>query len=237
MTAVLDSSPRIDLLTRATTLTRQVMERTREAIFAGEFPPGYELSEPQLAEWFGVSRGPVREALSLLESRGLIEKLPNGSRRVRSFARAEISYVYEVRTALEVAALAAVIRHGKPADVLREHVQRMRSAASENAAADLLDHDMKFHVALVRLAENPALVRAYDTVADQVRLIINRYTEESVDPSLIADDHASIIATIEAGDATKAPETMTAHIRGSIYSPPRRRNTAPPNHYLMGISL
>jgi len=218
MTEVLSSSQNTHLVTRATTLRRQVMERTREAIFSGEFPPASELSEPQLAERFGVSRGPVREALSLLEGRGLIDKLPNGSRRVRSFKRDEVENVYEVRTALEVAALASVIRAGRPVDELQAHVELMRTAAHKHASGELLDHDMNFHVTLVRLAKNPALARAYDTVVDQVRLIINRYTEESIEPLTIADDHASIIAAIEAGDPSRAPEIMTKHIRGSIYS-------------------
>ena len=218
MTEVLSSSQNTNLVTRATTLRRQVMERTREAIFSGEFPPASELSEPQLAERFGVSRGPVREALSLLEGRGLIEKLPNGSRRVRSFERDGVENVYEVRIALEVAALASVIRAGGPVGELQAHVGLMRTAAHDHASGELLDHDMNFHLTLVRLANNPALARAYDTVADQIRLIINRYTEESIEPYTIVDDHASIIAAIEAGDASKAPEIMTKHIRGSIYS-------------------
>ena len=219
MTTVLESTllPKNQVM-RATTLRRQVMDLTREAIFSGEFPPSSELSEPQLAERFGVSRGPVREALSLLEGRGLIEKLPNGSRRVRSFERTEVENVYEVRTALEVAALASVIRAGGPVDELQVHVEHMRTAAHQHASGDLLDHDMNFHLTLVRLANNPALARAYDTVVDQVRLIINRYTEESIEPFTIAEDHESIITAITAGDPGKAPEIMTKHIRGSIYS-------------------
>ena len=189
MTALIGSSQNINQVMRATTLRRQVMELTREAIFSGEFPPSSELSEPQLAERFGISRGPVREALSLLEGRGLIELLPNGSRRVRSFERTEVENVYEVRTALEVAALASVIRAGGPVDELQAHVEHMRTAAHDHASGELLDHDTNFHLALVRLAKNPALARAYDTVVHQVRFIINRYTEESIEPFTIAGVH------------------------------------------------
>lgn len=214
--AAINYSQNVKPLKRAT-LAQEVMEQTRQAIFAGQYPPSRELSEPQLAEYFGVSRGPAREALAILEAKGLVEKQRNGRARVKVFTPLEVANIFEVRIALEVTALTAVIRIGGQVDDLQEHLANMHAAANERDFSALLDHDMQFHTTLVRMANNPALSRAYETVADQVRLIISRYEEESVEPNTIVDDHNEIISAIETGDAANASELMSRHIKGTVY--------------------
>src|SRR5439155_2242489 len=90
-------------------LWEAVLERMRTAILAGDLAPGSKLVETELAERFGTSRGPVREAIRELAREGLVVELPRRGTVVTTLTARDLAEVYAVREALEVAASRSVI--------------------------------------------------------------------------------------------------------------------------------
>src|SRR5262245_25137287 len=94
------------------TLATIVTERLRELVIAGQYAPGTQLSEMELAEQFGVSRGPVREALVRLVQVGLLERIPNRGVFVPNVGDEDLDDIYLAREAVESAALRVLLRRG-----------------------------------------------------------------------------------------------------------------------------
>src|SRR2546421_3108883 len=86
-------------------LADDIVDRLREAIFSGQFPPNEHLREETLAEFLRVSRGPIREALGQLEREGLVIKEPNKGARVARLSRKDLDEVHSLRLALEQLAI------------------------------------------------------------------------------------------------------------------------------------
>src|SRR5690554_1975183 len=94
------SDPIRDLANPAT-LADQVVERLQDDIVLGVLPPGTKLGEAELAARYGVSRGPLREAIRRLESRKLLERIPHVGTRVATLKLEDLIEIYRVREALE----------------------------------------------------------------------------------------------------------------------------------------
>jgi len=99
------------------TLGTIVTDRLRDHVIHGRFPPGTVLGEVNLAARFGVSRGPIREALDRLEREGLVITQPNRRTFVARLSRADFEEVYSLRTALELLAVREAVRHAGPDDL------------------------------------------------------------------------------------------------------------------------
>lgn len=83
------------------TIADKVYKKLQNAIVEGDIPAGSKLSEPALANEYGISRGPLREALNRLESSNLIERTPNVGARVVSPSRQQLLEIYHIRESLE----------------------------------------------------------------------------------------------------------------------------------------
>lgn len=133
-------------------------ERIRDGIFTGHFPPGHPLTEKQLAQWCGVSRTPIREALGRLERDGLVSWTERGT-VVRERTPEEILDIYDVRVVLESLAARTA------ADRRTEHdVTMLKAIVSHAQEVDPADIDAKlaasrgFHGAVRKAAHNASLI-------------------------------------------------------------------------------
>ena len=100
-----------------TALYQEVAERLRQRIFAHELPPGAWIDEQNLAEQYGISRTPLREALRKLERDGLVEYVQRRGVIVRAFTIADVEEIYTIRNALEMLTLPAIIENATPEDI------------------------------------------------------------------------------------------------------------------------
>ena len=151
------------------TMQTIVTDRLRTAILVGEFAPGARLQQDELANWLGVSRMPVREALRVLQSEGLIEHRPHRGAVVVSLRPADIVEIFGIRSLLEgrAAALAA------PA-LTDAEIARLRTAYTEMAH---LDHDVErwlalnheFHTTIYAASGWPRLQAMIDTLRNSVQ--------------------------------------------------------------------
>ena len=137
----------------------QVLTALRRALTAGELLPGEVYSAPALAERYGVSATPVREAMQQLAGEGAVEVAPNRGFRVRERSARDLAELAEVRTMLEVPALLRLAR-AVPAErweELRPLVDDGVAAAARGDRVGYADADHAFHEALISLTGNRRL--------------------------------------------------------------------------------
>src|ERR1700733_13111041 len=144
------------------TLAEQVYRRLSAAILAGELAPGAKISEPALARQYGVSRGPLREALHRLQERKLITRSARQGPRIVRPSAAALAELFVVREALEGMAARLVASHATDAELAR-----LRAAGTDNGATLNGDdsalmaiddrHDQDFHFAIAQYSRNPML--------------------------------------------------------------------------------
>ncbi len=207
-------------MTRSLTSAERVADTLRDRILLGDLPGGSRLGEVELAESLGVSRTPVREALSRLAAEGLVEVTPNRGARVATWTVAELEGVFDLRSTLEPKLTAYAVPNATEADVdeLELLALRMLDAGSPGPRQDLdalvpLNRD--FHDRLVLLAGHPTLAAALAAAIHPsiVRRNFHTYDDASLRRGLA--HHVELVAALRAGDADWARAVMTAHIRNA----------------------
>jgi len=212
---------------RAVTLRRQVADALREAILSGELQPGERLREIDLAERFGVSRNPVREAIGELEQQGLIIAQPNRGKTVVSPTDEELRQAYQVRACLELLALHLV--WDKITDELLEQMRRltamMHEATTDPDLTPVTRHgrlnvlDARFHALLVEMTGNRTLVRAWDMASPWAIGFIHDLEKERshTSPHLLdrPEPHSDFLDALERRDLPAAETALMLHISRS----------------------
>ena len=196
------------------TLAEQISERLREDILSGEHAPGDTLSEVALAESFGVSRGPVREALRDLARQGLITIAARRGAIVTELTREEFIDAYQVREALETLAIRLAVQRLTDADLrrLRELHEEMVEHARAGAVHAFFDTNARFHELFVASSGNDKLREFYELLLGQMGryLAHSLALRGSVDKSIA--EHSAILEAVEARDAERAANLLADHI-------------------------
>ncbi|WP_329173691.1 GntR family transcriptional regulator [Streptomyces sp. NBC_01477] len=142
----------------------QVLDELRDALLAGELPPGSVHSAPVLAARYGVSATPVREAMQLLAREGAVEVLPNRGFRVACHTERDLAQIAEVRMLVEIPVVLALARTlpGARWEALRPLAAAAVAAAAAGERAGYAEADRAFHRAVLGLAGNPHMVAVAD---------------------------------------------------------------------------
>lgn len=193
-----------------TDLVRQVARRLTDAIMAGRLGAGQKVAEAAVARELGISRAPVREAARLLESEGLLEASPRRGFFVRRLSAAEVDELYDLRLCLERHAAIEAARRLTEADraALRRQLDVLHEAARSGDPGQAVEADYRFHRLICEIAGNSRIIRLFDGLASEMRILIGPIGRLYDDPSVIAATHEPILAAIEAGH----PERIVAHI-------------------------
>lgn len=191
-----------------------IADRLREAIANGEFAQGEQLAETALALTFGVSRGPLREAMQRLTQEGLLVARRNRGLFVVELGPAEIHDIYLAREALEGAAIQQIIdkRRGEEARVLLPIVSQL--ASQDVAAAS--EADMRFHVTLVALSQSPRLQTMHGTLITQIRLCLQQMADSYTPANDRVAEHAAIVEAIIAEDLPTARTLLGEHMQDGL---------------------
>jgi DNA-binding GntR family transcriptional regulator len=188
--------------------------RLRDAVAQGEFRPGQQLTEATLAASFGVSRGPLREAMQRLTQEGLLVSHRHRGLFVMELDEPTIRDIYLARAAIERTAVrqAVELGAGAEAEALIAVVEEMRGYEDRPSHPDVSALDMRFHEQLVALSRSPRLMLMHGTLLTQVRLCLAwmQQTYDSVEYR--ATEHADIARAIVAGDAALADQLLCAHM-------------------------
>ncbi|MGN6315130.1 GntR family transcriptional regulator [Trinickia sp.] len=191
-------------------------ERIRDAILEHRLDPGAKLTEAQLCEVFGVKRGTVRQALSLLATEHLVDLEPNRGAFVASPSLREVHEVFEMRRIVEGAVIERVCRNqgGQGAahlKVIGKMIERERKAFEQRDFRSWIRLSGEFHTELAALTGNRVLCDCLGGLVARSTLISALYESLGRSPCSF-DEHARIVDAIKAGDAVRASELMVRHL-------------------------
>lgn len=196
--------------------SKTVYAELRRALMLGEYPLIERLGEVKLAEQFGASRTPVREALMRLESEGLVHRRPEGGFYPSSPNLADIRDLYELRRIIEVGTITRMAETGSRYDrdatrALRDQWTAMLTAMPE-PEPDFVLLDESFHVGLAAASGNDAVARNLQLVNERIRIV---RMQEFLDTERIEKtirQHVAIVDTLLAGDTAGTITLLTAHL-------------------------
>ncbi|GLZ51945.1 GntR family transcriptional regulator [Actinomycetospora sp. NBRC 106378] len=199
------------------TTTSRAHVALRESILRGELVPGAHLGEVEIADRLGVSRTPVREALSRLAAEGLVEVLPHRGARVVSFSTADLDGIFDVRLALEPQATGRAAARVTAADLdaLDDLAHRMVAVGAPGPEQDLdalvpLNRD--FHARLLDVADAPALSTALANVVHTPVVLRTFHAYDAASLARSLAHHVEMVAALRVGDADWASAVMRSHI-------------------------
>lgn len=200
--------------TRDGNASTRVADALREAIVAGVYPPGSRLRQEEIAERFGASRVPVREALKTLESDGLITVVANTGAWVSRLTLAECEEVYQTRERVEPLLLRFSAPNLSPAELDRLAELAERMSATEDVE-EFLRLDREFHWGTYAGAETLVLGdlvrRLWSTTQPYRRaytLLIDAHSQR-----IVHDEHHMLVTALREGDTDTAERTIEGHIR------------------------
>ncbi len=191
----------------------------RERIVSGALPPGQAVSESRIAETYGVSRTPIREAFRKLAEDGFLDVVP----QVGSFvARIDLGAVRDnhfVRETLEcrIAGLAAERVDAAGERALRENLAQQRRALTRGDPAAFFEADEAMHALLAALAGHASAWQVIHAAKGQLDRVRHLSLTSSRRSRLRMDEHREIVERVIAGDAQGAAEAMRRHL-GSIFA-------------------
>lgn len=199
------------------TLADRVFHEIQSAIVKGELQPGAKMSEAELAARYGVSRGPLREALRRLEGRKLLTRIPHVGVRVVSLSFPELIHIYQVREALEGLAARLAAEHMSPEEVqglkalLAEHEKQ--AELQQGRAYYQEEGDFDFHYRIVQGSRNEVLSQMLcGELYHRVRLYRYQFSVTEGRPQKAFGEHHRIIEAIEVRDGEMAEILMRRHI-------------------------
>lgn len=198
----------------------QVTEQLRRAMFEGELDPGTPLREVALAESLGVSRATVREALGVLVTEGLADRVTHRGTAVRRLSPADVSDVCRARLALE---LAGIDHYETAPDEARRALQDALAAYRKLAArrrplptiADVTAAHLAIHRAMVGLNGSDRLLSMADSLYAEIRLALASVDRARGNLAEQAGHHSHLVELLSQGDLEGARTELVAHLAGA----------------------
>jgi DNA-binding GntR family transcriptional regulator len=191
----------------------EIREQLIEDILSGKLPPGTRIVETRLAQQFGVSQAPVREALRDLAVLGFVVSSPFRATQVRQITPDELLEIYPIRAALEgVAARAAATRIDDASlQRLEELIATMREAAARDDHRAQASADAAFHHTIIAAAGNRMLEHVWQTMRLSVTTCVTHsVTHRSLHE--IAERHVAVLNALRAHDPVRAEAEIRRHI-------------------------
>jgi DNA-binding GntR family transcriptional regulator len=197
-------------------LSSRVYQVLQQDILQGQLPPGARLSLDDLAERFGISVSPIRDALRLLAADGLVELRSRRGAFVTQPSRAVIDEVFQFRAILECAAVDYAIASGPPIfTALRDQIEAMTSTMVGDTHADYLTyirHDQEFHRTLVAAIGNGKILESYASLASFALIARMLHRSESHRATATLAEHHAILTALVANDADAARAAIRSHL-------------------------
>lgn len=188
----------------------------RQEIIAGSLRPGDRLVERELAERFGVSRVPVREAIRALVAEGFVHFETPRRTVVRRLTPTDVKELFELREALEVYAAGLAASRATPEDLagMQDLLDRAAAATEAGDAETITDVNSRLHDGIVAMAGNSLLTEALEPVAGRLRWMTRRNEEW---PQLLVE-HRELYEAIATGDPERARAHALTHVRTNYRS-------------------
>ncbi len=202
------------------TMSENVFRRIQAAIVKGEIAPGSKISEPELARTYGISRGPLREAIHRLEGQRLLVRVPHVGARVVSLSHAELVELYEIRESLEGMACRLAAERMTDAEIeeLRQvlHTHERDAAFQAGVGYYQQEGDFDFHYRIIQGAGNRTLTQMLcGELYQLVRMYRIQFSATPNRPRQAFAEHHRILDAIADRDGELAELLMRRHIGAS----------------------
>jgi DNA-binding GntR family transcriptional regulator len=200
---------------RRPNLHETVVARLRDFIVEGALAPGARIAERQLCESLGVSRTPLREALKVLASEGLVELLPNRGARVARLDERDVEDMFQVMGALEALAgtlACAQMTEGELAEIAALHYE-MLAQYTRRKLPEYFRLNQAIHAAIIAAARNPILAATYQSLAGRIRRAryLANLSEERWRNAV--EEHEAILQALQARDGARLARLLEDHLR------------------------
>ncbi|MBU1307669.1 MAG: GntR family transcriptional regulator [Alphaproteobacteria bacterium] len=211
---------------KSDTIADRISKALAERIIGGGFEAGARLAQDHIAEEFGTSHVPVREAFRRLEAQGLVVSEPRRGVRVAGFSLNDIREVAEMRAALEVLALRHAAPHHTKA-LLAEAEQINRDADRATDVQSWEHANRSFHRLILTPCGLPRLLRAIDDLhSASARFLFSGWRAEWDAPT--DRDHKAILFALRAGDVETACSLLARHVQWTAHNGPKPAKPAQP---------
>jgi DNA-binding GntR family transcriptional regulator len=196
------------------TVAVQIQQRLEEAIHTGQLKPGQRLIEAELAEAMQVSRASFREAIRLLQSKGLVVNLHRRGTYVAKLTPESVRENYTVRILLETYAFRHAVEHADTVllDRLEELVAELKIAAEQRNYPRIVDLDLEVHREICAFTGNKTLLDIWAGLVSQARALLLTKYQLFDDSQEIAWGHQLLIDAIRSGNPDKAEIALKQHI-------------------------
>lgn len=186
-------------------LRDEVYGAIRENIINGSFGPGDLLKERELAEIYGMSKTPVREALSLLQQENLVEAIPRAGYMVTHITMRDVQEAYHLRLVLEIEAIRLATER-----ITEEEIKALEERADASSGDEMHVSNREFHIIIARASGNSRLADLIEQLLDEMDRMM------ALDPHIFAPtgpyEHSTIVGALKNGDAGLAQEAMRKHV-------------------------
>lgn len=196
------------------TMVEQAAEAIVNAAARGVFLPGDRLVEAAIARELAISRVPVREALRLLESHGIVVATPYKGMRLAECTSSRVRELTAVRKVLEAMAAREARARAQSAEdwkELRRLADEMKIAAGGEDASRINELEVAFHGELFRMSGNAVLIGLWQSLARQI-LILGALTRSAMGPGEVARRHESLLDSLEHGDPAALDAALGVHL-------------------------
>ena len=194
------------------TISEQLADRLRTEILSGQLAEGKPMLGEKLAKRFGVSRGPIRDALLQLIHEGLLISQPNVGIKVSSGPNKNLRLlVVDLRRCIEKFALGSIFDQITQEDIRQweEVLERIKDACERGASAALVEHDLEFHCLIVKRTGDKELFAIWQPIV--VRMMMNYERHANLIESW--NEHRAILEAVRVRDLEAATEALEANIQ------------------------
>jgi DNA-binding GntR family transcriptional regulator len=198
-------------------LSDYIADQLREAIVSDQFKPGQRIVERQIAEAMQTSRGPVRDALLLLENEGLVVRYSHRGTFVARLTKEDAEEIWTLRQAIESVAVDYAIQRATPEDLdeldslVEEMAAKVKAGYSLSEATEL---DLAFHRTLVRISGHKRALAAWEALSSQTRVLLvgHRRRNPRDFPDRAVSWHRRLVDALRDGDLERAQYELHKHL-------------------------
>ena len=209
------------------TIARLAEQSIHEMVLDGRLAPGARVNEVELAEAFGISRGPLREAIQRLASQGLLTMRSHHGATVKVFGWDELRDLYEVRMALEDFAVRSGAERAtsEQLESLCRLLQETQSLLT-HSGAESYPSKPDFHRQIVELSGNEALIEMHALTLQKIEIARSRSAKDPGRAREAVEEHQAVLQALLDGRPEPAAKALEDHLRrslrsaGSILNPP-----------------
>ncbi len=209
--------PRFEAIKQPESLSKKAYEAIRKSILSGDWKIGEIYNEKAIAADLGISRTPVREALLELASRGLVIFLPRRGLMVNRFTRRDVDEIFELRKAIELAAVVKITKTSPPFDLfeIEESLLQQKKTATQKDYLAFMEADRSFHTYFSKLTNNRRLIAILENLRDMIHLMGTKALSLEGRALVVIEEHQVIFDAVKKGNVEEARRAMEIHLEKS----------------------